>query len=496
MGKKKLFKVAVPNRGEIALRVARACQEMGLKSVLLHSKEDEGSLSFRQSEERVCIGPAEPDKSYLNVEAVIQGALKVGADILHPGYGFLSENAQLAQACEKAGLAFVGPSPACLKLFGSKVLSRKKALQCRLPVLPSRELGLGDAASQILSFVKKTGWPVIVKSVYGGGGRGLRVLHSKKDLNRQVLNSAFRESWKACGSKKLFVEKYLPKARHIEVQVFGDHQGLVHYLYDRDCSLQRRHQKIVEEAPASGLSSSLKEQMKQAALALMEAVSYRQAGTMEFLVQGGEFYFMEFNPRLQVEHPVTEMTLGVDMVKAGLATTLEEKAFPSPWEVRPRGVSLECRIYAEDMRQGGWPVFGTLGEVLCPSGPGLRYDMGVAGGDKVPAFYDCMLGKAVVWEQDRPRALKKMRQALKQTVLFGLKTNLSFLQDLLDHPAVIKGKVSADFVEKEFLPHWREGDITSLPSEVTSTLSRAFCSSPREKNLVPPVKQAFNPWKI
>ena len=468
---KEIKKIAIANRGEIAVRLISTCLEMGKTPVLLYSSADKNSLAYRLSPEKICIGSAEPQKSYLNVSAVVEGALKAKAEAIHPGYGFLSENPAFALACEKHNIVFIGPSASALKVFGDKVKARKLAIKCGLPVLPAITLPIEaegpwplfshvvDLLAQNLNKHKvstsEQGLPfvpadsaVIIKAIGGGGGRGLRVVHSEKEWEG-ALQSAQREAKLAFGSSGVFVEKYLPLDRHIEVQVFVSAKGEAVYLFDRDCSIQRKHQKIIEEAPAC-LPSSVRKEMAEASLALLSSVGYRQAGTVEFLYQGGKFYFMEVNPRIQVECPVTEMILGVDLIKAQILTAEgREPFFQKSFE--PRGHSLQCRIYAEDMIQQV-PVVGQLGSCYFPHGVYRRFDMGYESKDYVPSFYDSMLGKLIVHGENRAEARQKMQQALRDTLIFGLKTNLSFLQSVISHQKFIKGDVHTRFVEEELLP--------------------------------------------
>ena len=490
--KRVIHKVAIANRSEIAVRLLTACREMDIESVLLHSSADENSKAVRMSEDCISIGAPEPKDSYLNIQAIIDGALSVGADALHPGYGFLSENPELAKACGDAGITFIGPSVECLELFGNKILARKKAVQCGLPVLPAYELN--TSFNNSMEKAKEAGFPVIVKSTQGGGGRGLRVVFSEDQL-KEALSAAQRETQTAFGSSQIYIEKYLSSAKHIEVQVFGDSSGRIHYLFDRDCSLQRKHQKIIEEAPAISLSPALRKEIQEAATCLIQSVDYQQAGTVEFLVQDGKFYFMEVNPRLQVECPVTEMILGVDLVKAQLRSIQGQVPFLQK-NFTPRGHSIQCRIYAENA-QKQVPVFGKLGECFFPHGVNSRFDMGFESGDEIPGFYDSMIGKIIVWEENRIQALKKMNHTLQRTVIFGLQTNISFLQDLLMSASVIDGTANTIYVENGFLKNWKEKKPLSLNSDILSTI-REFFSSPSDltHSLASPVRSSFNPWKF
>lgn len=474
------------------MRLISTCQEMGITPVLLYSSADQNSKAFRRCLEKVCIGPAEAKKSYLNIPAIIEGALASGADAIHPGYGFLSEKAELAQACNKNNLIFVGPPENCLEIFGDKVLARKQAIKCGIPVLPaytSSVKATEENADKLLAEAEKIGFPIMIKSTHGGGGRGLRIVHSKKEWP-EAFTSAQRETKVAFGSSEIFIEKYLPSARHIEVQVFADASGQVFHLFDRDCSIQRKQQKIIEEAPAL-LPKFIQQNIHSAAVELLQSVKYLQAGTVEFLYQEEKFYFMEVNPRIQVECPVTEMILGIDLIRAQILTAqglppFIQKAFT------PRGHSIQCRIYTENM-QKQVPDFGTLGTCEFPQGVNRRFDMGYESGDEVPGFYDAMLGKCIVWEENRLRAVEKMKKALSETLIFGLKTNISFLQDLISHEIFMRGKVHTRFVEEVFLPSWKEENVHSLPPEVISTLLKTF-SVPAKPFSSKKTEKYFNPW--
>ena len=484
---KKIRKMAIANRGEIAVRLISTCRESGIEPILLYSSADQNSKAFRMSSENVCIGPAEAEKSYLNIPAIIEGALSRRADAIHPGYGFLSENAELAKACQEKDLVFIGPPVNCLELFGDKVLSRKQAVKCGLPVLPAYT-GKSEDSEKLLKEACKMGFPVMIKSKSGGGGRGLRVVSSKEEW-QEAFTSSQRETKAAFGSSEVFIEKYLPSARHIEVQVFADVSGRVFHLFDRDCSIQRKHQKVIEEAPAR-LPLMVRQEMGSAAVELLKSVGYLQAGTVEFLYQDEKFYFMEVNPRIQVECPVTEMILGIDLLKAQILTAQGHAPFIQK-TFEPRGHSIQCRIYAEDM-QNQVPVFGTLGTCQFPQGVNWRFDMGYDSGDEVPGFYDAMMGKLIVYEENRTRAVEKVKQALGQTIIFGLKTNLSFLQDVFSHEDFVRGEVDTGFIEKVFLPSWKEEGIQSVNPAVISALRRAF--SVYVEGSSQSTEKRFNPW--
>ncbi len=516
---KTIKKLAIANRGEIACRLISTCREMGITPVLLYSSADQNSLATRLSSEKVCIGPAEAQQSYLNMDSVIEGTLSAGATALHPGYGFLSEKAELAKACRENNITFIGPPENCLKIFGDKMRAREQAIKCGLPVLPaytgsaskksqntsSKVMSTSTGPSSALGFslsktllksAHKIGFPVMIKATGGGGGRGLRIVYSEKEWE-EAFASAQRETQSAFGSSEIFIEKYLPFARHIEVQVFGDVSGKVFHLFERDCSLQRKHQKVIEEAPAS-LPFSAKQKMGLAAVELLQSVGYLQAGTVEFLYHEGEFYFMEVNPRIQVECPVTEMILGIDLIKAQILTAQGHASFLQK-EFKPHGHSIQCRIYAEDM-QKQIPVFGALANCYFPRGVNWRFDMGYESGDIVPGFYDAMLGKLIVWEETRARAIEKAKRALSETIIFGLKTNISFLQDILSHQSFITGRVHTRFVEEVFLKSWKEESVESLDPEILSYLRRVFSTragSSKTGSLGGGAQEStnnFNPW--
>ncbi|MYE07861.1 MAG: ATP-grasp domain-containing protein [Oligoflexia bacterium] len=489
---RKIKKIAIANRGEIAVRLISTCQEMGITPILLYSSADQNSKAFRMCSEKVCIGPEEAKKSYLNTLAIIEGALSAGADAIHPGYGFLSEKAELAKACNKNNLIFIGPPENCLEIFGDKVLARKQAIKCGIPVLPAYtmpEPAIKESSDSLLMEAGKIGFPIMIKSTKGGGGRGLRIVRSQEEWS-EAFSSAKREIKAAFGSSEVFIEKYLPFARHIEVQVFVDASGQVFHLFDRDCSIQRKQQKIIEEAPAL-LPQFVQKEMQSAAVELLQSVRYLQAGTVEFLYHDSQFYFMEVNPRIQVECPVTEMILGIDLIRAQVLTAQGLSPFIQKKFI-PRGHSIQCRIYAEDM-QKQVPDFGPLGTCEFPQGVNRRFDMGYESEDQVPGFYDAMLGKCIVWEESRLRAIEKMKKALSDILIFGLKTNLSFLQDLISHTAFREGKTHTRFVEEMFLPFWKEKEIHALPPEVIFTLLKTFSAQTKFVSFHKKEKH-FNPW--
>ena len=438
-------KVAIANRGEVAVRIIRACEELGIKSVLLHSEADIDSVAYRLADEVVCIGASPVNESYLNIENTINGALSVDADAIHPGFGFLSENADFAEACEKNRIVMIGPSPESIRLFGDKISAKELVAEAGGPIIGGYQ-GEDQSLQTLLTEVEKIGLPVLCKAAAGGGGRGLKVI---RDMNQaqEAIESAQREGLNAFGSSRVFLEKYLEKAKHIEVQIFGDASGEIFHLYERECSVQRRHQKVVEEAQSMTLSESLRQEILQAAVNIARKAKYRGAGTVEFLVEDEKFYFLEMNTRLQVEHPVTELLTGIDLVKAQIITAQEKPLLWAQDKISPRGHAIECRLYAEDPYANGLPSTGVLGFCSWPYGPGRRFDMGFEEGDRITSFYDSMIAKVIVWDETRTRAILKMKKTLEEVVIFGLKTNIPFLQSILSHPDFEDGTMTTRFIE-------------------------------------------------
>jgi acetyl-CoA carboxylase biotin carboxylase subunit len=444
----KIQKLAIANRGEVAVRIIHACHELGIKTVLLHSEADVGTRAFRLADEKICIGPAPTSESYLHIERNVQAALSVGAQAVHPGFGFLSENADFAQACTDAGIIFVGPKAETIRALGDKISAKHLIERANVPTVPGY-MGDDQSLATLSREAERIGFPVIVKAAAGGGGRGMKVIRSQ-DEAAELISSAQREALSAFGSQVVFLEKYLDRAQHIEFQVFGDAQGHCVHLFERECSVQRRHQKIIEEATAAGLDPELRRQMAKAAVTLAESANYNGAGTVEFLVQDGKFYFLEMNTRLQVEHPVTELVLGVDLVKAQILTAAGSFKIWSQEDLVPRGHAIECRIYAEDSYNRGLPSTGLILGMHWPEGPGRRFEVGFEAGDSVTPYYDPMIAKMIVWDEDRPRAIQKMLRVLRETVIFGVHTNLPYLAAILSHPEFRDGTMTTQFIQKYF----------------------------------------------
>jgi acetyl-CoA carboxylase biotin carboxylase subunit len=439
-------KVLIANRGEIAMRVLRACRALEIRTVAIHSEADEGALHVRFADEAVCVGPADARKSYLNTPAIIAAAEVTNADAVHPGYGFLSENADFAELCEKCGLTFIGPTPAAMRLWGDKVSARHVAVQYQLPLLP----GTGVLANpdDAIRRAEDIGYPVILKASGGGGGRGMRVVRSSSEM-AQAFDTATAEAKAGFKNPDVYLERYIEEPRHIEFQVLADQHGGVWTLGERECSLQRRHQKVIEESPSPGITQETRSRLGQLIRRAVLDTGYTSLGTLEFLMdEHGELYFMEMNTRVQVEHPVTEMVTGLDLVEqqikaaAGVSLSLPDTR---PWSFR--GHSIECRINAEDPRSfAPWP--GLITEFHPPGGGGVRVDSGVYGGWRVPSHYDAMIAKVIVHAPSRQEALLKMRVALDEFIVGGIRTNIPLHQALLREPEVIEGRMSTRTIER------------------------------------------------
>jgi acetyl-CoA carboxylase, biotin carboxylase subunit len=440
-----LKKVLIANRGEIAVRIIRACRELGIESVAVYSDADEEALHVRLADEVVHIGPAKAQKSYLNIEAVIEAARDKGADAVHPGYGFLAENARFAAACRDAGLTFVGPSPETMEKIGDKSAARRLAGEADVPVVPGTE---GNATpDEAMEKAGEIGYPVMVKAAAGGGGMGIRVVESEGELE-EAVKKAGQEAEAAFGEGSVYLEKFLSEPRHVEVQVMGDGEGNVVHFYERECSMQRRRQKVIEEAPSPGISDGTREEISQAAVRLAEAADYANAGTVEFLVDEDEsFYFIEMNTRIQVEHPVTEMITGIDLVKEQLKVAGGEGLSVGQDEIPLAGHSIEFRINAEDPDNDFFPSPGEVTAVEVPGGPGVRVDTAVFAGYQIPPFYDSMVGKLIVWGADREEALARARRALEEYRLEGIKTTIPLHLRLLDDEAFRSGEYHTGYLE-------------------------------------------------
>jgi acetyl/propionyl-CoA carboxylase alpha subunit len=440
-------KVLIANRGEIACRIAATLREMGIAPVAVCSEADRGALHTRVMDECHVLGPAEPRASYLDAAALIAAARRSGAEAIHPGYGFLAENADFAAAVEKAGLVFIGPTPEQVRSLGDKRAARALAERARVPVVPGVE---GADANALARAAQELGYPLMVKAALGGGGKGMRAVEREAEL-RDAIEAAQRLAASAFGDAAVYLEQRIERPRHVEVQVLGDGKGGVIHLFERECSLQRRHQKVIEESPSPGVNEALRERLTEAASAIAQTVRYRGAGTVEFLVADSQFYFLEMNTRLQVEHPVTELTTGVDLVRAQLAVAAGGSLPLTQQEVRRHGHAIEARLYAEDAARNFLPQAGRALEVRWPRAPFVRVDRGIESGDAVPVHYDPILGKIIAFGPDRATALTRLASALDETLVQGVTTNLPFLRALARARAVERAAFDVEWIEREFL---------------------------------------------
>jgi acetyl-CoA carboxylase biotin carboxylase subunit len=444
-------KLLIANRGEIAVRVIRACRELGVRTVAVYSQADADALHVQLADEAVCIGPPPASQSYLQVARIMSAAEITGAEAIHPGYGFLAENPHFAEVCEACGIRFVGPASQSIQLMGDKAGARRMAAAHGVPVLPGSRDPVRDL-EEAQHLAQEIGFPLIVKASAGGGGKGMRVVSDPEGLE-PALAMAGAEAAAAFGNAAVYLERYLPDPRHVEIQIVLDAQGQGIHLGERDCSIQRRHQKLLEESPSLALTPALREAMGEAALRVARAAGYQNAGTVEFLLDGeGRFYFMEMNTRIQVEHPVTEMVTGVDLVKTQLAIAAGEPLALSQAGVSVRGHSLECRINAEDPDRF-LPSPGTLSNVRFPGGPGIRVDSHAYVGYRIPPFYDSLLAKLITHGHDRAEAISRMQRALDEMALEGIQTTIPFHQKVLRHPEFLAGRTSTRFLERMLSEH-------------------------------------------
>ncbi|MBI3173739.1 MAG: acetyl-CoA carboxylase biotin carboxylase subunit [Chloroflexi bacterium] len=481
-------KILIANRGEIAVRIIRACRELGVKSVAVYSEVDKNALHVQMADEAVLLGGAAPRESYLNADRILQAALDTKAEAVHPGYGFLSENASFAAAVDSAKLTFIGPSADSIRAMGDKAESKIRMKAAGVPTVPGFE-GL-ESVDEFRQAAEEIGYPVLVKAAAGGGGKGMRVVESQADLTESI-EGARREALNAFGDERLLIEKYLPNAHHIEFQVFGDQHGNLIHLFERECSVQRRHQKIIEETPSPLLTPELRTQMGAAAVAAAKAVNYFNAGTIEFIVDPNtlKFYFLEMNTRLQVEHPVTELVAGLDLVQWQLRIAAGEPFPFTQSDFRQRGHAIECRVYAEDPAGGFLPSTGRLLQFIEPRGPGIRVDSGFRAGDEVTHFYDPMLAKLIVHAEDREAAIRRMQAALREFVVHGVTTNIDFMGDLLAHEDFHNGQVTTRWVETKF--GWQAGEPT-----VEALVAAAVVELGQKSQVEGQSVEAYSPWKV
>lgn len=441
-------KVLVANRGEIAVRILRACEERGLATVAVYSDADRNALHVRYADEAYNIGPAPSRESYLRIDKLLEVARKAGAEAIHPGYGFLSENEDFAEACETEGIAFIGPPAAAIRAMGDKVEARRSMMAAGVPVVPGTPEGLRD--DEAVAVATQIGYPLLIKAAAGGGGKGMRTVRRPEDLISS-LDAARREAKNAFGDDTVYMEKLVENARHIEIQILADQHGNVIHLGERECSIQRRHQKLIEEAPSVAVSDELRARMGAIAVRAAQSVKYVNAGTFEFLLdRDGNFYFLEMNTRLQVEHPVTEMVTGVDIVKEMIAIASGRKLRWKQEDIRPRGWAIECRITAEDPFNNFMPSGGRVVTLSEPTGPGVRVESGIYEGFEVSLYYDPMIAKLIVWGETRPEAILRMRRALREYKIGGIKTSIPFHQQIMDSTRFMWGTFDTTFLEQRF----------------------------------------------
>jgi acetyl-CoA carboxylase biotin carboxylase subunit len=467
-------KILVANRGEIAVRVLRTCRELGLDTVAVFSEADREAPHVRYADEAYCIGPPSAQESYLRGARIVEVALESGASAVHPGYGFLAESPAFAQDCVDAGLTFIGPRPETMAQMGDKPIARDVARELGIPVVEGSASTLDD--EELLEAAERIGYPVMLKAVAGGGGMGIRAAHSREEL-AAVIPRARQEAQAAFGEDGVYLERLVENARHIEVQLLGDTQGHVIHLGERECSIQRRHQKMIEEAPSRALDEALRARIHRAAVRIGKAVGYVSAGTVEFLLdRSGQFYFMEVNPRLQVEHTVTEAITGVDIVKEQLRIAAGRELRYAQDDISPRGWAMECRILAEDPRRNFAPCTGRVSRWRVPGGPGIRIDSGVAEGSRVTPYYDSLLAKLIAWGETRAVAIVRMRRALEEFHIGGVTTNLSLYRAMLDSTRFLGGQIHTRFVEEQFEMAEEDGD-DGLSKEAERRLAAALTAA-------------------
>ncbi|MEN8007367.1 MAG: acetyl-CoA carboxylase biotin carboxylase subunit [Candidatus Krumholzibacteriota bacterium] len=499
-----ISRILVANRGEIAVRVIRACRELGIGTVAVCSEVDRHALHAELADLAVTIGPAEPGESYLRMDRLLEVALETDADAIHPGYGFLAENADFARACAEAGVIFIGPAPEVIEKMGEKTAARAIMEKAGVPVVPGALLPDPDAegrypAEEVREICAGVGYPLMVKAAFGGGGKGMRLVDSPDGVVR-ACEGAAREARGAFGNGTVYVEKFIETPRHVEFQIFGDNRGNHVHLFERECSIQRRHQKIIEETPSPALTPELRQEMGAAAVAAARAVDYQGAGTVEFLLGGGgDFYFLEMNTRLQVEHPVTELVTGTDLVRAQIRVA---EGHPLPWsqdDLTARGHAIECRIYAEDPAGGFMP---SLGEILLlnePEGPGVRIDSGVRQGDEISMYYDPLMAKLSLHGEDRSAAIERAVTALRDFAVLGVTTNVEYLIAILQEPAFAAGRLHTGFLE-EHLPDWsgdraEDGDLALAVAAVAELEHRHQGAGPRSAGAAGPAAREDTPWR-
>ena len=490
-------KIVVANRGEIALRIMRTAREMGIATVAVFSEADRSALHVRFADESVCIGPPPSSESYLRGEKIIDVALKLGADAIHPGYGFLSENAHFARQVQEAGLIFIGPSPDAIEVMGSKLMAKQAVAKYNIPMVPGTTQAISDRESA-KEVARQIGYPILIKASAGGGGKGMRIVTSENEFDEQ-MDRAVSEAVNSFGDGSVFIEKYISSPKHIEVQIIGDQHGNIIHLFERECSIQRRHQKVIEEAPSSVLSSQKREEMGRCAVDVARACNYYGAGTVEFIVDKDlNFYFLEMNTRLQVEHPVTEQITGIDLVQQMIYIAEGRKLEITQETVQWRGHSIEIRVYAEDPRHNFLPDVGTLHTYVRPQGNGVRLDDGFEQGMEIPIYYDPMIAKLITYGQSREDAIQKMIRAIDEFQLTGVQTTLSFCRFVLNHDEFRSGNFDTHFVNNYFSPDLLTDPAQDDASELAAFITAQLIGAPKPATLPASRSQVEIPskWKI
>jgi len=440
-------KILIANRGEIAVRIIRACREMGIETVAVYSKADKDALHTQLADEAVCIGPAPSSESYLSMDRIISATIITGADAIHPGFGFLSENSKFAELCEQCNITFIGPDSSVIARLGNKQEARNTMTAAGVPVIPGSTEPIYDAETGA-GIADQIGYPVIVKAALGGGGKGMRVAETPEEFS-QAFQTAQKETQMAFGDNTMYIEHFVQQPRHIEFQILADSQGHVIHLGERDCSIQRNHQKMIEESPSVALDENLRKKMGDAAVKAAKAAGYVNAGTIEFLLEkSGNFYFMEMNTRIQVEHPVTEWVTGIDLIKEQIRIASGKPLSYTQDEIQLSGHAIECRINAENPAKGFRPSPGTITDMYLPGGKGIRIDSAIYSGYTIPPFYDSMVAKLIVWAKNRKEAIRKMQSALGEVIIEGIDTNVDYQYEILGHPDYQEGNIDIEFIEK------------------------------------------------
>ena len=485
-------KILIANRGEIVVRIIATCREMGIKTVAVYSEADRVALHVLEADQAVCLGPSSPIESYLNADKIMAAAKQTGAQAIHPGYGFLAENPLFAERCREEGVVFIGPPTQAIRNLGDKTVARRTMINSGVPVIPGM-MQAEAGPDEMIKEAELIGYPVLIKAAAGGGGKGMRIVHSAGDI-REAMESASREARSAFGNGAIYLEKYLRQARHVEFQVLADAHGNVIHLLERECSIQRRHQKIIEETPSPALTPELREEMGKAAVAAARASGYVNAGTVEFLVDhDSKFYFLEVNTRLQVEHPITEMITGIDLVRQQIEIAAGNTLKLSQADIVGRGHAIECRIYAEDPLSDFLPSSGKIAFVREPRGPGIRNDSGVYSGYTVPMEYDPILSKLITHAESRQECIGRMSRALKDYVILGVLTPIPLLIDILSSEAFIKGETYTDFIDTHFAD-WRPA-MEGVDLACLSYIVDNMANHRTKGNFTPTDGEAYSPWQ-